>query len=152
MGRTVYTLGHSNRSLSEFIGIVEYYGIGVVVDVRRFPKSSRYPHFSREVLEESLRCRGVEYVWLGDELGGYRTGGYLNYMKSEKFRRGFQKLISIIESSCRSVVVMCSERLWFKCHRRFIANELAKLGYTVVHIIDTGKTSIHKVKNYLNDQ
>jgi len=143
----VYTLGHSNRSLNEFINILLRYKISVVVDVRRFPSSRRYPYFSRETLERVLSNLGIKYVWLGDLLGGFRSSGYESYIKSEEFRRGFEELIKIIKEINQGyVAILCRERLWFKCHRRFISNELTKYGIEVIHIIEQGKTYKHKIK------
>jgi len=143
----VYTLGHSNRTLDEFINILLKYKIRIVVDVRRFPTSRRYPHFSRESLEGVLNNLGIKYVWLGDLLGGFRSGGYESYMKTEEFKRGFKELIKIIKGCSQGyVAILCKEKLWFKCHRRFISNELAKYGIEVVHIIDQERTYKHKVK------
>ncbi len=143
----VYTLGHSNRPLNEFINILLKYKISVVVDVRRFPTSKRYPYFSREPLEKVLSSLGIKYVWLGDLLGGFRSGGYESYMKTKGFRRGFEELIKIIKECNEGyVAILCRERLWFKCHRRFISNELIKCGIEVIHIIDQDRIYKHKIK------
>jgi len=89
-------------------------------------------------------------VWLGEELGGYREGGYLSYMRTEEFLRGLEKLMRIIELVRRGyVAIMCMERFWFRCHRRFIANALAERGYEVIHIIDVGKEVKHKLRKYV---
>ncbi len=148
--KRVYTIGHSNRPLNEFIDLLKRYNIRVVVDVRRFPKSARYPYYNREVLEETLENEGISYVWLGELLGGYRSGGYEEYMKTEGYREGIRKLVEIIERSNKHVAIMCSERLWFRCHRRFIANTLVELGYDVIHIIDKDKVYVHKRQKRIN--
>ena len=144
-----YTIGHSSRSLEEFIKLLREYSIGVVVDVRRFPTSSRFPHFSREVLERELAIRGLKYYWLGGKLGGFRKGGYLKYMRTKEFKEGIEELLAVIDGSLKEgvdVAIMCSERLWFKCHRRFLADELVSRGVRVLHIIDSGKVYEHKRK------
>ncbi len=142
--KRIYTIGHSNRTISELLLILRNHGIKVLVDVRRFPKSTRNPQFNRENLESQLRKQGIEYYWLGEELGGYRKGGYQRYMKTEGYLKGIEKLLEIVESSNGNIVLMCSEKLWFKCHRRFIADTLVDLGYKVIHIIDLDKVQEHR--------
>jgi len=147
MEKTVYTVGHSNRTLNEFIDILKAYNINIVVDVRRFPVSSRYPWFNKDSLCQSLKSKGVRYVWMGNLLGGYRTGGYKKYLESKEYERGIKKLISLIEREKGYVAIMCSEMLWFKCHRRYIADTLSSKGFKVVHVISMERTYTHKVKN-----
>jgi len=139
----VYTVGHSTRSLRELLEILDRYGVKVVIDVRRFPTSKRYPHFRRESLERELSARGIEYVWLGRDLGGFRRGGYESYMETEEFARGVERLLNLLERGKR-VAILCRERLWFKCHRRFISDVLVGLGYRVIHIILKEWTYVHK--------
>ncbi len=143
--KRVYTLGHSNRPLQEFLEILKEYNIRRLVDVRRFPKSSKYPYFNRENLAQTLRSIGVDYIWFGDLLGGFRSGGYEEYMKTREYLKGIRRLIEIIEETRDGfVAIMCSERLWFKCHRRFIADTLTEMGYNVVHIVERNKVYQHK--------
>ena len=141
MGLLVWTLGTSNRSLEDFIEKIKSYRIGVVVDVRRFPRS-RFSYFCREELEGVLEGVGVRYLYLGDRLGGYREGGYIKHMESEDFREG----LSILEDVSRRerALILCSERFPWRCHRRFIASELEGRGFRVIHIIDKGKEWIRK--------
>ncbi len=142
--KRIYTIGHSNRTISELLLILRNYDIKVLADVRRFPKSTKNPQFNRENLERQLRKHNIKYYWLGEELGGYRKGGYQEYMKTEDYIKGIQKLLEIVGSTNGNVVLMCSERLWFKCHRRFIADTLTDLGYKVIHIIDLDKVQEHR--------
>lgn len=139
----VYTIGHSNRELSILVRILSKYGIRVLIDVRRFPTSRKYPWFNRENLEKSLGIVGIKYIWLGDSLGGYRKGGYNEYMKTEEYSSGIKELIDI--SSSKISVIMCSEKLWFRCHRRLISNTLVEKGLEVIHIIDEDKTYKHRI-------
>ncbi len=139
----MYTVGHSNRSLEELIRLLRKCSIKVVVDVRRFPTSKMCPHFEREALRGELSKRGIEYVWLGESLGGFRRGGYEKYMETEEFVRGMEELLSVLESGKRAAI-LCKERLWFKCHRRFISDVLVGLGYRVIHLIDEEKSYVHK--------
>jgi MFS family permease len=143
---TIYTVGHSNRSLEEFIALLRDHKIQVVADVRRFPYSRLNPQFNRESLEKALKAIGIEYVWLGNELGGYRTGGYEEYTKDPQFQEGLEKLE--FTAFHKRTAIMCAEKLWFRCHRRFIANELVQRGWKVLHISEPGKPlSTHKLRD-----
>ena len=143
--KEVYTIGHSSRSLKELIAILKDYKISLVVDVRRFPTSRLFPHFKKESLERALEEIGIKYVWLGDLLGGFREGGYLEYMKSKEFEMGFRRLLDLIRSNNR-VAILCRERLWIKCHRRFISDKLVEEGYRVIHIIDRRRAYERRLK------
>lgn len=139
-----YTIGHSNRSLKDFISILKSYGVKAVVDVRRFPTSRKFSYFKKEVLEEELRKNGLKYLWLGESLGGFRDGGYKEYSRTKEFKLGVEKLMEVVNKE--TTAILCSELLWFKCHRRFIADELTNLGYEVIHIIDERRAVVHKPK------
>lgn len=119
------------------MGILHSYAILRVADVRRFP-TSRLVHFRKENLEAALRARGFQYFYLGDELGGYRRGGYGAYMESREFGHGIEALISLAEEE--TTVFVCAERLPWKCHRRFIGEVLERKGWQVVHLIERGRT------------
>ncbi|MCM8778718.1 MAG: DUF488 domain-containing protein [Candidatus Omnitrophica bacterium] len=136
---TFYTLGTSDRSLSEFIELLRYYGIELVVDIRRFP-TSKFAHFKRENLEKFLKKENIDYFYLGEELGGYRSGGYENYVKTEEFKKGLQKLIDLAHH--KRTAIFCAERFAFRCHRRFVGFALRESGYEVIHIIEKDKTWI----------
>lgn len=127
----IFTVGHSNRAVEDFIRILKEAGIEVVVDVRRFPRS-KFEHFNRENLESILKKNGIEYYYLGEKLGGFRKGGYENYTKTEEFEKGIQELIEIAQE--KQTAVMCAEKLFFRCHRRFIAKRLEELGFEVIHL------------------
>jgi len=142
----VYTIGHSNRSLSTFMDLLRYYNIRMLIDVRRFPKSTKYPYFNRDSLQRELDKLGIGYLWLGDLLGGFRRGGYEEYMKTEDYIEGINRLMSVIQNTNCNVAIMCSEKLWFRCHRRFISDTLVGRGIEVIHIIGRGKTYRHRLK------
>ena len=91
----IYTIGHSNRPLDEFIAILTKYKIEAVADIRRFPTSKRFPWYKRENLEIVLKKNGIKYFWLGDLLGGYRKGGYAQYMITEDYKKGIEEIIRI---------------------------------------------------------
>lgn len=129
--------------------LLKRYNIGVLIDVRRFPKSKKFPHFNRENLKRELSSNNIRYLWLGESLGGFREGGYIKYMCSSEFKRGFNELLNVLEEfSADNIVIMCSERFWFRCHRRFIADKLVEHNYMVVHIIDESSSLKHRFRGY----
>jgi len=131
--KPICTLGTSTRSTEEFIELLSSHGVEVVVDVRRFP-SSRFEQFCREKLEGLLPEARIDYIYMGEELGGYRRGGYQRFTTTPQFLSGLQKLEEIARK--RSMAIICAERFPWRCHRRFIALELEKRGWRVSHIID----------------
>ena len=139
----VYTIGHSTRSLEEFIEILKKFQIQLVVDVRKFPTSKKFPWFSKESLEKELKGVGAEYLHF-PELGGYREGGYEAFSKTEEFSKALEKLIELING--KKVAIMCSERWWWRCHRRYISNALAEKRIEVTHILDAAITQEHKLR------
>jgi uncharacterized protein (DUF488 family) len=152
---TVWTVGHSTRSAEEFVQILLAHEIKVLVDVRSFPGSRRYPQFNRGALAESLREAGIEYKH-EPRLGGRRTPradsrntawknasfrAYADHMESEEFKLGVKDLLELAKSA--RVTVMCAESLWWRCHRSLIADCLKAGGHTVQHILDKTKTEEH---------
>lgn len=135
---TIYTIGSSTRPLPEFLAVLHRYQISALVDVRVFPYSRRFPHFSKRILEETVPAAGLRYVFLGEELGGYRREGYEAYMSSPAFAKGVEVLSAIGREE--RVAFMCAERFPWKCHRRFIAAELERRRWRVIHIIDKDRT------------
>jgi uncharacterized protein (DUF488 family) len=135
----VWTIGHGNRSIEETLELLKEHGIQVLVDVRRFP-TSKVEHFKKEHLEELLCKREIEYVWLGNELGGYRQGGYKKHMRTKLFREGISRLIELAES--RRVCIMCKEVDPKYCHRRFIAEYLERKNVEMVHITKKGQQTL----------
>jgi len=134
--REIFTLGTDRRSEEDFIEIILAYDIQSIIDVRSFPKSS-IPIFSRQNLEPLLSREHIKYYFLGRQLGGFRKGGYASYITTEAFSRGIDSLESI--ATAERSAVLCAERFPWKCHRRWIAKELQKRGWNVIHIIDKGK-------------
>jgi len=139
--KKIYTLGTNRRNEEDFIEILFAYQIQNLIDVRRFPKS-KIPIFIRETLEPLLHREGIEYYFLGAELGGFRKGGYIAYTLSDEFIKGVILLESIALK--KTSVIICAERFPWKCHRKWIARELHKRGWEVEHIIDKGKVWIPK--------
>jgi len=134
--KKIYTLGTDRRTEEDFIEILLSYNIQYLIDVRRFPKS-KIPIFRRENLEPLLQHEKLEYHFLGQELGGFRKGGYLAYIRTEDFIRGIDILESIALQKLS--VIICAERFPWKCHRKWIARELHRRGWEIEHIIDKGK-------------
>ncbi len=89
---SIYTAGHSTRSAGELITLLRASGLEAIADVRRWPVSARYPHFSRAALEAALSQVGIAYHYLGELLGGYRKGGYVSHMESSEFAGGLATL------------------------------------------------------------
>ncbi len=154
-GEIVWTVGHSTRSAEEFGRILTAHEVEVLVDVRSFPGSRRYPQFNRTALAESLAGIGIEYRH-EPRLGGRRTPrkdshntawrnasfrAYADHMETEEFRKGVEDLLELARAA-RSAV-MCAEAVWWRCHRSLISDYLKAEGHTVVHIIDEKKTEAH---------
>jgi uncharacterized protein (DUF488 family) len=139
--KRIFTLGTDLRSEEDFIEILLAYDIKAVIDVSSFPKS-RIPLFTRENLQILLQREGIEYHFLGKELGGFRKGGYVAYFITADFSKGIDLLESIAGE--KHSVIICAEKFPWKCHRRWIARELQKRGWEVDHIIDKGKVWVPK--------
>lgn len=152
---TVYTIGHSTRSFPEFLEALAPYGIEVVADVRRFPGSRRLPQFAEPVLRAELESHGLGYEWI-PALGGRRRPvpesrnvgwrhtafrGYADHVMSEEFEEGLTELLMIAYGL--RTVIMCAEVLWWRCHRRIIADVLVALGIEVVDITDATHATPH---------
>lgn len=140
----IYTIGHSTRSLEEFIDILKHFQIELVIDVRRFPSSKKFPWFTKDSLEKELLSNKIQYIHFS-ELGGFRKGGYKNFTKTEEFSQAIERLFEIIDD--KIAAILCSEYLWFRCHRRYVANTLVELGHQIIHIFDKEKIYEHKLKN-----
>ena len=153
--RQIWTIGHSTRTLEEFLGLLEHYAIQAVADVRRFPGSRRYPHFQRDELALSLTARGIAYQWL-PKLGGRRPvlrdspntawhnasfQGYADYMGSAEFAAGLGELLDFARG--RRTAIMCAEAVWWRCHRSMLADLLSVSGVTVIHILDARHGNPH---------
>jgi uncharacterized protein (DUF488 family) len=117
----IYTLGTSNRNLKDFLEILKEYKIEAMIDVRHWPTSKLFPHFKKESLEKFLKENNIDYFHI-EKLGGYREGGYENYMKSEEFKEGLKKLIKIAKN--KRTAIVCAKKFPWKCHRAFISQEL----------------------------
>jgi uncharacterized protein (DUF488 family) len=139
--KRIFTLGTSDRSWDEFSDILRTYELSLVIDVRSFPVS-RLPHFARENMRDLLERMDLAYLWMGESLGGYRKGGYEGHTTTSLYERGIRELEKAAVEK-RSVII-CAERLPWKCHRRFIARTLEGRGWEVMHIIERDRLWIPK--------
>jgi uncharacterized protein (DUF488 family) len=157
MWPSIWTIGHSVRPIDELVTVLEAYDIELVVDVRRFPGSRRLPQFTAPALESSLAERGIAYRWI-EALGGRRRlepssansgwrhpafRAYADYILTEEFAEGLFELLMVAQGL--RTVVMCAEVLWWRCHRRIIADVLTSLGIPVVHIRDARIAEPHRL-------
>ena len=140
----LWTIGHSNRSMENFLGLLAEHKIEVLIDIRSFP-TSKIEHFKREKMERWLSEHGIEYLWLGKELGGYRRGGYKDHMKTKLFREGVEKLLEFARQ--KRVCIMCMEKNPKYCHRRFLTAYLERKSVEVVHIFEKGQVGLMKFKD-----
>ena len=148
-----YTIGHSNRSLTELIEILDENGIGGLADVRAIPRSRANPQFNADALSRAVREHGIDYVHIA-ELGGRRGRApdavsansfwqnqsfrnYADYALTAAFQQGLARLRDL--GRAQPCAIMCSEALWWRCHRRIITDYLILAGETVVHIFARGK-------------
>ncbi len=147
---TIFSIGHSSLPSEEFLGRLRAHGVRRVVDVRRFPTSRAFPHFAQNELASMLQSAGIDYRWLGERLGGFRSGGYESYTCTAAFREGIKELMTLAREV--PTAVMCSEALFFRCHRRFIADELVRQQWRVLHILDSHRIQEHRLRQELAGQ
>jgi len=139
----IYSIGHSTRTFEDFAGTLKKYGIDMVVDIRRFPGSNKFPQFNLENLEKELPRHGIYYVHFAD-LGGFRKEGYVAFSQTPEFKEKVKKFLGVIKG--KHAAMMCAEILWFRCHRRHVAEELIKLGHSVTHIYNKERVQEHKLR------
>lgn len=139
----IFTIGHGALQLEEFLQRLQAHHIYALADVRRFPASKRHPHFSRAALHGSLGKYEIAYHWLGEKLGGYRTGGYETYVATATFRDGCKELLQLAQQ--QPTAFMCAELDYRACHRRFIAEYLQSQGGEIWHIGKKGELLSHAV-------
>jgi len=142
-GRTVvWTIGHSTRSLGEFLELLASAGIRTVADVRRYPVSRRSPHFGGDLLKDSLPAHGLEYRHLPG-LGGYRDD-YRAYTASAEFMAALEDLLRLASDS--PTAAMCAEADYRQCHRQILADVLVAQGVAVNHLVAPGIVDPHPVR------
>lgn len=153
--RRLHTIGHSTRTIEELIALLHANGIERLADIRRFPGSRRYPHFSPPQFEQAITAAGLAYLHL-PQLGGRRPAsrssvnaawrnasfrGYADHMASHEFRSGLEKLLSVDSSTA----IMCAEAVPWRCHRNLVSDALVAHGIEVIHILDATSTRIHTI-------
>jgi len=153
--KIIWTIGHSTRTLDEFIALLKSFQIECVVDIRSFPGSRRYPYFNKEALEISLSENNVKYFHL-KELGGRRKAladsnniiwrhaafrGYADYMETDAFKNGIKELEKTAMK--QRTAYMCSEAVWWRCHRSMVSDYLKVHGWNVMHIMGIGREDEH---------
>lgn len=156
----IYTIGHSTHPLEEFIGILKNHNIEYLVDVRTIPRSRTNPQFNKDSLPAALKDHGISYKHIA-ELGGLRSKrkaseespntfwqnksfrNYADYAMTESFRRGLEELKEI--AARNRCAIMCAEAVWWRCHRRIIADYLIAENYPVFHIMTAHKAEPAKM-------
>ncbi|MEO7149492.1 MAG: DUF488 domain-containing protein [Rhodanobacteraceae bacterium] len=155
MPSTIWTIGHSTRSANEFLALLTGNGIEALADVRRFPGSRKYPHFGADALRGQLTGAGIDYEPFL-ELGGRRKvqpdssntawrsaafRGYADYMQTDEFQAGAERLAALTVQKCTAI--MCSEAVWWRCHRGLVSDWFKVRGVEVLHIIDEQHVAEH---------
>lgn len=156
----VHTIGHSTRTTPELIELLREGGVDLVADVRRFPRSRTNPQFNAEALGPSLQKEGIAYQHLA-ALGGRRSSAdaktpsrntlwreaafraYSDYAETDEFQAGFEALLALAAE--HKVAIMCAEAVWWRCHRRIVADYLLARGVEVRHILGSGKIETAKL-------
>jgi uncharacterized protein (DUF488 family) len=155
----ILTVGHSTLTLEQFLALLRAGGAEAIVDIRRYPSSRRHPHFSREALSASLGEQ-IAYLHL-PELGGRRrpqpdsphTGwtqggfrGYADHLRSDEFAAGLRQLEKMATGA--RTAVMCAEGMWWRCHRRLVADVLLLRDWKVQHLLPEGRTVGHELPDF----
>jgi uncharacterized protein (DUF488 family) len=152
----IWTIGHSTRSIDDFISLLKKNEIKLLADVRSLPGSKRYPQFNKDGLEQSLNAHGIRYEHF-PELGGRRKPnadsrntawrnasfrGYADYMETEEFHKGVERLLAVA-GEAGPAAIMCAEAVWWRCHRSLISDYLKACEIEVMHILDANKIEPH---------
>jgi uncharacterized protein (DUF488 family) len=156
----VYTIGHSTHPIAEFVALLQHAGVDFVVDVRTIPRSRTNPQFNFDTLPHSLKKAGIGYKHIA-ELGGLRARqkrvpespntfwenesfrNYADYALTESFRKGLDMLEAL--AAQHACALMCAEAVWWRCHRRIIADYLLMERYQVMHIMGVDKIELARM-------
>jgi uncharacterized protein (DUF488 family) len=153
--KTIWTVGHSTRSLHELSEILKAADIQAIADVRAFPSSRRHPQFNKEQFASPLKEVGIDYHHF-PMLGGRRKvspdsrniawknpsfRAYADYMDTAEFHYGVEGLLELARD--KRTAIMCAEAVWWRCHRSLIADFLKASGWRVIHLVSTGKWEEH---------
>ena len=152
----IWTIGHSTREIDEFISLLHENQIKLLVDVRAYPASKRYPHFNKDSLVKSLNVHAIRYEHF-PELGGKRKPNpdshntawrnasfraYADHMETEQFQKGVARLLEVA-AEAGPTAIMCAEAVWWRCHRSLVADYLKARGGEVLHILAANKVELH---------
>ncbi|MCB1626010.1 MAG: DUF488 domain-containing protein [Pseudomonadales bacterium] len=158
----VFTVGHSTRTLQEFIALLKAHAVTKLIDVRSVPRSRRNPQFNRETLPSALQAEGIDYAHVAG-LGGFRRAaldspnqgwrnasfrGYADYMQTNGFAENLQRLITTAKS--QRVALMCAEAVPWRCHRSLIADALLVHGIRVEEIASASRTQKRELTPFAN--
>ena len=155
----LFTIGHSNHPLERFLDLLDQHEIKTLVDIRRFPSSRTFPHFNRDKLSHELEAKGIDYTWI-ESLGGRRPKAkdfvspnmglrndsfrnYADYMLTDEFRIGMKKLSEI--AGAKRTAIMCSESVFWRCHRRLVSDFVLANGGSVQHVFPSGDSKAHSL-------
>jgi uncharacterized protein (DUF488 family) len=157
----LYTIGHSTHPTETFVSLLSQHEVAVLADVRSFPSSRRWPQFNQAQLKASLEHVGITYEWF-KTLGGRRHSqlrdsphtawqhaafrSYADYADTGEFVAGIEQLSEL--AAARRTAIMCSEGLWWRCHRRIIADHVTVRGWLVQHIMPDGKLAAHSLPDF----
>lgn len=153
--KTIWTVGHSTRTIDEFLALLAQFEIETIVDVRSFPGSRKYPQYGQTALETTLSDHGIAYRWFQILGGRRRTSpaspntiwrnpsfrGYADYMSTPDFTQGLEDLLKVAIGS--NVALMCAEAVWWRCHRSMISDALCVRGVKVLHIMADEHAVVH---------
>ena len=158
---TLYTVGHSTHPIERFLELLCEHRITILTDVRSFPSSRRWPQFNQEPFAQALGRAGIEYRWI-KSLGGRRHSkrpasphvawtvaafrSYADHTESAEFAEGLDQLIEL--ASVAHAAMMCSEGLWWQCHRRIVSDQMTVRGWDVAHIMPNGKLTAHRLPEF----
>ena len=160
MSVTVVTFGHGARSIDTFLDLLLGAGVRRVVDIRTAPGSRKHPQFGKDALAAALEGSGIAYGWWGRELGGWRRPrgdsrhialrspgfrGYADHMETDEFRAALDRLIDTSRDT--RTTIMCAESLWWRCHRRMVADALVAAGCRVEHLMEGGRLDAHRLSS-----
>jgi uncharacterized protein (DUF488 family) len=160
---TLYTIGHSTRTLPELTEVLQAHGIKNLVDIRAFPMSRRLPHFNRETLEVELPKAGIAYLW-EPRMGGRRKKtvaasrntalrnesfrNYADYMQTPEFQRAAEAVRELADE--KPTAYMCAEKMYFQCHRMLVSDYYAAHGNGVRHLVDLSPPRLHQLMREAN--
>jgi uncharacterized protein (DUF488 family) len=155
-GKEIWTIGHSTHSAEVFGELLLAHAIKILVDVRSFPGSRRYPQFNKANLAEFLSSLSIDYVH-APLLGGRRRPNpeshntalrnesfraYADYMETDSFKKGVEDLLELAQQN--RTAIMCAESLWWRCHRSLVSDYLKAVGVEVHHIVSAKKSEEHQ--------